>query len=119
VYGIKFGHVKTFGTSQALIYSALLGGQADVAEVFSTDAQISHDNLVVPTDTRGIFLPDHIAPVVRDDLLRAYPVIRHTLNSLAPLITTPRITALNAQVTFGHKDPMAVARAFLHRHGML
>ncbi|HZS94601.1 MAG TPA: glycine betaine ABC transporter substrate-binding protein [Chloroflexota bacterium] len=118
VYGINF---KKFipTSSTAVNYQYLLSGRADASEVFTTDSQIAKYHLFVPKDNKGIFPADHVAPVIRDDALRAYPKIRSILNRLAPLLTTKVMSGLNAQVDFGHKDHASVARSFLKAHGLL
>jgi osmoprotectant transport system substrate-binding protein len=112
VYGINFKSVQSLD-SQALIYSALTGGQADVAEVFGTDAQIKADNLVVLADNKGIAPADHIAPVVRNSTLAKYKDIPSILNPLARYLTSSAMIKMNAQVGIQHANPLNVARAFL------
>lgn len=117
-YGIHFKSVRNL-TSQSLLYAALQSGQADVIEVFSTDSQIKQYKLTVAQDPKSIFPADHIAPVVRTSILRKYPQIRQILNQVTAKITTKAQIKLNAQVSVQHKDPMAVARAFLTKKGLL
>jgi len=118
VYHVKF---KKFipTSSTAINYQYLLSGRADASEVFTTDPQIAHDNLVVPTDNLGLFPADHVAPVIRDSALKAYPQIKSILNKLAPLLTTTTMRQLNAKVDIGHQDHATVAKNFLKSHGLL
>jgi len=118
-YGIHFKSVTDI-SSTPLRYSGLTSGKFDVVEVFTTDAPIQADHLVVLKDNKGkIFPADHIAPLIRNSTLSKYPQIRHTLNKLAQYLTTPVMINLNGQVILKTKDPSAVARSFLKSKGLL
>jgi osmoprotectant transport system substrate-binding protein len=117
-YHMNFKNVITT-TSPALNYKALEDGRADVSEVFSTDGQIAAYNLYVPIDDKHLWPPYHVAPVVRNDTLKANPKIAQALNKLAPFITTAAISALNAKVDLKKQNHKAVARAFLKQHKLV
>jgi osmoprotectant transport system substrate-binding protein len=111
-YGIKFSQISYVG-SQPVMYRGLHDGTYDAIEVFTTDGPIKALNLKVLTDPKGIFPADHIAPVVRDSVLKKYPKIKSILDPLAKVLTTQVVKQLNIQVVLDTKDPMAVAQAFL------
>lgn len=118
-YGVQFKKV-TDVPSGPLRYAALKNGTYDVIEVFTTDPPIQVQHLVVLKDDKGkVFPADHIAPIVRDPVLKKYHKIRRTLNRLAQYITTPVMINLNGQVILHNKDAMAVARNFLTSKGLL
>lgn len=118
-YGIHFKSVTDVG-STPLRYSGLSSGKFDAVEVFTTDAPIQANHLVVLKDNKGkVFPADHIAPLVRNSTLSKYPQIRGTLNKLAQYLTTPVMINLNGQVILKSKDPAAVARTFLKSKGLL
>src|SRR5919201_1481376 len=100
-------------------YAALLLGQGDVVEAFTTDGLIAGDRLLVLGDPKGYAPPDNLAAVVRTDALQAYPQIKDVLNKLAPRVTTRIITALNYLVDGAHMAPQLVATIFLHQQGLL
>lgn len=100
-------------------YAALLLGRGDVVEAFTTDGLISGYRLVPLKDPRHYAPPDHLAPVVRNDALQAYPKIKDVLNQLAPRLTTAIATALNYLVDGQHMDPQLVAKIFLQQQGLL
>jgi osmoprotectant transport system substrate-binding protein len=113
VYGINFSNV-TYVTSTTLTLQALRAGQVDAAEVFGTDGRIKAYGLVsLPDDKAKVFPADHIAPVVRNSILKKYPVIRATLNSVAPYLTNKAVIRLNQQFDLNHVDAMTLARQFL------
>jgi len=118
LYGIHFKSVA-YVTSTPVRYKGLKDGTYDVIEVFTTDGPIKALNVKVLQDNKQIFPADHIAPVVRDSILRKYPKIRGVLNKLAPYLTTAAVIKLNVQVVLNSKDPLAVARGFLKQHHLM
>jgi osmoprotectant transport system substrate-binding protein len=103
----------------SLRYKALLSGRGDVVEAFTTDAAIAGNYLIVLRDPKHYAPPDNLAPVVRDDALRAYPNLAQVLGVLTRRITNEVITKLNYQADIQGKDPKEVARAFLRQQGLL
>lgn len=118
-YGIHFKSVTDI-SSTPLRYSGLTSGKFDAVEVFTTDAPIQANHLVVLKDNKGrIFPADHIAPLVRSSTISKYPQIRRVLNKLARYLTTPVMINLNGKVILKSQDPSAVARSFLKSKGLL
>ena len=111
--------VKISGAGSGFRYKALLSGRGDVVEAFTTDAAIAGNHLVVLGDPKHYAPPDNLAPVVRDDALRAYPNLAQVLGVLTRRITNEVITKLNYQADIQGKDPKDVARAFLRQQGLL
>lgn len=103
----------------SLRYAALTQGRGDVVVAFTTDGLIAGDHLVVLKDDKGYAPPDQVAPVVRDDILKANPQIRSILNRLAPKLTSTLIQSLNYQVDGQHQDLATVAQTFLRKQGLL
>jgi osmoprotectant transport system substrate-binding protein len=114
--GFKFKDVKTYDIG--LQYTALQQGNADVATAFTTDAQIAANNLVVLRDDKGFWPPYNVAPVIRNEALRARPQIARVLDGIAPLLTDQAVRTLNVQVNIRHQDPADAAAAFLKEHGL-
>ena len=98
--------------------SALDDGIAEVAVAFSTNPQVSRPDIVGLTDDRGMLGENHLAPVVRRGLLRAYGArLRKRLNAVSRLITTLQLRALNQQVADG-RLPEAVGGEFVDANGL-
>ncbi|MDQ2654791.1 MAG: quaternary ammonium transporter [Chloroflexota bacterium] len=117
-YGLKFGNVLTVDPS--LRYQAIEGGQAQAVLAFSTDGQIAGMGLVLLDDDKNLWLPYHVAPVVREATLTANPGIADALNPLAPVLTDEIMAGLNWQVDGPDKlDPEEVARTFLTEQGLI
>jgi osmoprotectant transport system substrate-binding protein len=116
--GFAFKEFKQLGTGP-LRYDALKNGDIDVVVVFTTDARIAADKLVVLQDDKTFYPIYNIAPVVRQDTLQSNPKIADALNKLAPLLTDDVITGLNAQVDIDKKEFAVVAKTFLDQAGLL
>src|SRR5688572_8404766 len=98
--------------------SALDDGIAEVAVAFSTNPQVSRPDIVALADDRGMIGADHLAPVVRRGILRAYgPRLRRRLDRVSRLITTLELRALNQQVADG-RLPEAVGGEFVDANGL-
>jgi osmoprotectant transport system substrate-binding protein len=103
-----------------LKYQALINDDAEVVVAFGTDGQIAGYDLVVLEDDKGLWPPYHVAPVIRQDTLDAYPQIADILNELAPLLTSEVMADLNWQVDGdAAMEPEDVAREFLTENGLL
>ncbi len=118
VYG-DFKVKKYIPIDPGLRYQTLRDGQADVAEAFSTDGEISAFNLVVLKDDKGLFPPYQVAPVVRQETLDANPQLRDVLNSLAPKLTDGVMRRLNYEVSGKQREPADVAKEFLTQAGLV
>lgn len=116
-YDIHFGEVVPMDVG--LLYSAVDGGQIDVAVGYSTDGRIPRFDLVILEDDRHYFPPYFAAPVINQDLLEEYPELGDILNQTAGLYDDATMAELNAQVDEEGKDERDVARAFLEEHGLI
>jgi osmoprotectant transport system substrate-binding protein len=115
--GFRFKQVRLF--DNGLKYEALLTGNVDVVVAFGTDGQIAADDLVVFVDDKRLWPVYQVAPVVRDDTLRRYPVIAPALDALSPHLTDATMRRLNAAVDIHEDEPADVARQFLHTTGLV
>ena len=117
-YGMKFGNVLS--VAPGIRYQALDQDQAQVVLAFGTDGQIAGMDLVLLKDDKGLWPPYHVAPVVRQETLTAYPGIADALNPVAPLLTDAEMSGMNWQVDGPDKmEPEEVARAFLQKQGLI
>jgi len=117
-YGMQFKDV--LGVEPGIRYQAVEKGQADVVLAFGTDGQVAGYDLVLLEDDKGLWPPYHVAPVVRQQALDAYPGLADALNAVAPLLTDEVMSGLNWQVDGPDKmDPDEVAAAFLKENGLI
>jgi glycine betaine/choline ABC-type transport system substrate-binding protein len=102
--------------------SALEEGTAEVAVAFSSDPQLSRPDMFALHDDRGMIAPDHVVPVIRARLLRAYGArgarrIRRAIDSASALITTRALRSLNQHVADG-RLPEAVGGEFVDANAL-
>ena len=117
-YNMKFGNVLS--VEPGIRYQALENDQAQVVLAFGTDGQVAGMNLVLLKDDKGLWPPYHVAPVVRQATLDAYPNLADTLNKVAPLLTDQVMSGLNWKVDGPDKDePADVAKAFLQENKLV
>lgn len=102
-----------------LKYKALLIGDVDVVVAFGTDGEIAGDHLTVFVDDKHFWPAYNVAPVVRDQTLKAYPEIAEGLNRIAPLLTDAQMRSLNDEVEGQQKREAGdVAHDFIKAHGL-
>jgi osmoprotectant transport system substrate-binding protein len=117
-YSMEFGDVLS--VEPGIRYQALQEDQAEVVLAFGTDGQVAGYDLVLLEDDRGLWPPYHVAPVVRQDVLDAYPELADALNEIAPLLTDEVMSALNWRVDGdAREEPAEVAQSFLEENGLL
>lgn len=116
-YGLEFKEFKQFA-KLGLRYDALAAKQIDVANGFATDWQIAESKLVVLDDDKGLF-PYYLAPVVREDTLKANPKIADILNKVSVELDTDTMRRLNAEVERDKDEPDTVAKKWLTAKGLL
>jgi osmoprotectant transport system substrate-binding protein len=117
-YSIAFGNVLS--VAPGLRYQALENDEAQVVLAFGTDGQVSGLDLTLLEDDQGLWPPYHVAPVVRNETLTAYPAIPDALNPVAPLLTDQVMSSLNWQVEGPDAlEPEEAARAFLEEQGLI
>ncbi len=105
------------------IAAALLAGAVQVGELCSTQPDIAQNGFVVLTDDLATQPADALAPVARNDLLRALEAqgvdLAAILDPVSSAITTEDLTALNVRVGVDQEDFDVVARDFLTSKGLL
>ena len=112
-YGITFKSFRPL-TGQGIV-QALKNGQADVANIYSTDPAIAANDFVALEDTKKNFGSQNIVPLVRAD--RAEEV-KAALNAVSAKLTTAAISDMLKQTDIDKKDPKAVAAEFLSTNGL-
>jgi osmoprotectant transport system permease protein len=104
------------GVEHDLAYRALAAGDADVTDLYTTDAEIAYYGLRTLHDDRGYF-PTYAAVLLyRADLPERAPRAVTALDRLLGVIGAPDMVAMNAAAKLGGEPESAVAAAFLARH---
>ena len=103
----------TIGIDGSPRYTALMNGNAQVIDAFTTDGLLKKFNLVVLEDDKNFFPPYNAIPLVREDTLKKYPKLEPILNTLGSYLTDEVMQELNYQVDELGKSPENVANEFL------
>ncbi len=116
-YGWEFEEVVI--TEGGLRYQAIHNGDVDAIIAYTTDSLVHEYDLVLLEDDLNFFLPYHAVPIVRDDVLAAYPQVGEALSVLDNKLTEEIMAELNYRVDVLEEDPLAVARDFLSTNGYI
>ncbi|MGD8958183.1 MAG: glycine betaine ABC transporter substrate-binding protein, partial [Chromatiaceae bacterium] len=101
------------GMDHDLAYRALVAGQIQVTDLYSTDAEIRYYGLRVLQDDAAFF-PDYRAMLLyRADLAERAPAAVVALSRAVGRISTERMSAMNARVKLDQMAEREVAAAFL------
>jgi len=100
----------------AAVVNALTNGQAQAANIFSTDPSISANGFVTLDDPKLLFGSDNVVPLLRKD--KVNDSITAALNAVSAKIDTATLTDLVKQVDVDKKDASAVAKDFLSKNGL-
>jgi osmoprotectant transport system permease protein len=111
VYDIHFGRVKDLDPN--LAYSAVAGGELDLAAGNSTDGRIKAFGLEALADDRKFFPPYEAAPVIRNDVLAKHPEINMAFKTISGTIDDSTMQRLNYEVDGLKRSPSAVVQDFL------
>ncbi|MEU1402051.1 ABC transporter substrate-binding protein [Streptomyces sp. NPDC005728] len=117
VYGVEFKEFKSLDSDGPLVKGALKKGDVDVANLFTTDTDITANDWVVLTDPEQLIPSQHIVPLIADR--KADATVRKALARIGNILTTDQLTELNRQVDKDKKDPEDVADAYAKQHGLV
>lgn len=116
-YGLEFKDVKDIDIG--LKYEAMEKGDIDVTNGFTTDAQLSRDDVVVLEDDKNLQVNYFCSTVVREDALEKYPGLEDALMKMDGILTDKEMAGLNYQVEVEGKDEADVAKDFLISKGII
>jgi osmoprotectant transport system substrate-binding protein len=123
-YGFKLNNdqllVLSGGDTAATIKAAAEATSGvNAAMAYGTDGALAALDLVVLEDTKAVQPVYAPTPVVRGDVLKAYPKIADVLNPVFRSLTLETLQALNAKVAVEGQDASTVAKAYLTEKGFL
>ena len=116
-YGLKFKDVKDIDIG--LKYEALKKGEIDVSNGFTTDAQLSNDNVRVLEDDKHLQVNYFCSNVVRNDTLKSHPRLEEAIMKLDNSITDKEMASLNYKVEVEGKEDVQVAKDYLTEKGII
>jgi osmoprotectant transport system permease protein len=110
-YALPFTNVR--GIQHDLGYSALATGQADVMDIYTTDAQIAKLNLKVLKDDKGFFPRYDAVLLYRLDLPRRAPAAFAAMQRLVGHVDEASMIRANAMVVLQKKSSEEAAASLL------
>ncbi|GHD20925.1 ABC transporter substrate-binding protein [Nocardiopsis kunsanensis] len=114
VYGVEFGEFRALEV--ALLTQALLDGDIQAANLFTTDPQVAVEDFVVLEDPENVFGAQNITPLVNSD--QVGDTAREALNAVSAELTTEEVTALNERVVIDNENAADVAQDWLAEAGL-
>lgn len=96
VYGLKFKSFRALDAGGPLSLAAVLNGQVQVADLFSTDPAITVKKLVPLEDTKNLFPAQNIAPIMASP--KASELVVKTLNAVSAALTTEDLIEMNGRL---------------------
>ena len=118
-YGLTFKEFVPLDTGGPLTRQALEAQQIDVALMFTTDPNITKDDLVALVDDRRLQPSENVTPIVRRDVLERFgDAFAAVVDRVSSRLTTETLRDLNGKVSFDGRAPAAVAREWLSAEGL-
>lgn len=119
VYGIDLSDGFTPLASD-LLFTALTEGEINVGVLFSTDARIATEGLVLLEDDQNMLAADNVTPVLSDDVIDAYgDDLAALIDEISAALTTENLTAMNERFQVDKEDADAIAADFLAENDLL
>jgi osmoprotectant transport system permease protein len=115
-YGFRFA-APPKAIDHALAYEAIAHGEADLVDVYTTDAKIARFDLVVLEDDRRFFPPYDAVLVYRADLPTRAPAFAKVLARLRSSIDATAMQKMNARADLDGVPFARVAADFLGNGG--
>lgn len=115
-YGFEFTNIVELDLN--LIYTQV-GESCEFGEVFSTDARIVSNDLLVIEDDLGFFVEYAGVVTLRQETLDEFPAIADIMAPISEALTNEAITELNGRVDNDGEQPRDVAEEWLTEQGLI
>jgi osmoprotectant transport system substrate-binding protein len=115
VYGREFKEFTSLDAGGPLTMTALLNGQIQVADVFSTDPALTENELVALEDDKSLFAAENVVPVVVS--AKSDDTVEETLNGVSAALTTEALIEMNGKAAEG-TSLTDIAREWLDSAGL-
>ncbi|MFC9354583.1 ABC transporter substrate-binding protein [Arthrobacter sp. NPDC057013] len=110
VYGLDFKEFSALDAGGPLTLNALLSGQVQVADLFSTDPALAANNLVALEDDKNLFLSENIVPVI--NAKKSTDTVKEVLDKVSAALTTEDLIEMNGR-TAKFEDVGEIAKDWL------
>ncbi|MBE9375821.1 ABC transporter substrate-binding protein [Saccharopolyspora sp. HNM0983] len=115
LYDCRFAEIRSVEAG-TLTVDALTGGDIQVANLFSTSAQIRANGLVPLDDPKNMFPAQNVVPLVHRDALD--PQQTAVLDRVSASLDTADLTRLNERLEQDKANPVDVAREYVRELGI-
>ncbi|RXZ73172.1 ABC transporter substrate-binding protein [Agromyces albus] len=115
VYGLEFKEFVSLDAGGPLTMTALLNGQIQVADVFSTDPALTANNLVALEDDKSLFAAENVVPVISS--AKSSDTVEETLDAVSAALTTEALIEMNGKAAEG-ESLSDIARDWLDSAGL-
>ena len=120
LYGLSFRAFKTLDSGGPATVAALVGGEVDVALLFTTNPQITEKGLVVLEDDRHLQPPENVVPVVRNETAVAVgSSALEAVDRVTRRLSDEALRELNGLVDIEGLTPVEAARSWLESEELL
>ncbi|MCP9001986.1 ABC transporter substrate-binding protein [Pseudarthrobacter sp. RMG13] len=110
VYNLEFKEFSALDAGGPLTLNALLSGQVQVADLFSTDPALAANNLVALEDDKNLFLSENIVPVINEK--KSTATVKEVLDKVSAALTTEDLIEMNGRVA-KFEDIGEIAKSWL------
>lgn len=111
VYG-KSTFKETVTMDHTLSFSAAKSGDVDAISVYTTEGSLAGGDFLVLKDDKNCWPPYYLAPIIRDDALKAHPDVENIVNKVTATFTDENVIAMNAKVDIDGKEYSDVAKEY-------
>ncbi|MDR2089267.1 MAG: glycine/betaine ABC transporter substrate-binding protein [Clostridiales Family XIII bacterium] len=99
----------------SLKYDIVGNDEADVGVAYTTEGNLVSPDFIVLEDDRHVWPPYYVAPIVRNEYLKAHPDIEAVLNAVSDELNNEVIIALNAEVDIDKEEYTDVTREWFSK----
>ncbi|SDS65540.1 Substrate binding domain of ABC-type glycine betaine transport system [Nocardioides scoriae] len=110
-YGVTFGKYTVTDVGGPVTVNALLRGQVDAADLFTTDPAIEANDFVILEDPKSNFAAQNIVPIINSE--KATDGVKEILNQISDDLDTETLGELIGKVANDKEKPEDVAKTWL------
>jgi len=110
-YGVELG----FSATGPSTLDALLGGQIQVADIYSADPAFQTEEIVALEDPENLILPSNVVPVVSSDVVEE---VADVINAISAKVSIEGLIAMNVQSTVDELAPEKIAEQWLQENAL-
>jgi osmoprotectant transport system substrate-binding protein len=99
IYGLNFKDFVSLDAGGTLTMTALVNGQVQAGDLFSTDPGLVKNNLVALEDDKSLFAAENVVPLIKT--AKASDTVTKTLNDVSAKLTTNDLITMNGEAATG------------------